>query len=99
VTNWMVDTAFVKIDPYLVLLTLILLVAFLSYGVARLFMFGVLAKPLRLDQHMFASNLGWSCLFLFGANVVFAILFYSKTFDPLHTSKPKWVENLPRALQ
>lgn len=97
--EWMTDTAFVKIDPYLVLLTSISLVAFLSYAIARLLMFGVLAKPLRLDQHMFASNLGWSCLFLFGANVVLAILFYSKTFDPLHTSKPKWVENLPRALQ
>jgi hypothetical protein len=62
-------------------------------------MFGVLARPLRLDQHKLASNLGWLCLFLFSTNVVFASLYYSKVYDPQHTNKPKWVENLPRAFQ
>jgi len=97
--GWIIGTAFFKIDPYLVMFTSILLAAFLSYAVARLFMFGVLARPLRLDQHKLASNLGWSCLFLFSANVVFAVLYYSKVYEPQHTYKPKWVENLPRVLQ
>jgi hypothetical protein len=97
--SWVVGTAFIKMDPYLVMLTFILLAAFLSNAVARLFMFGILAKPLRLDQYKLASNLGWSCLFLFGTNIVFAVLYYSKVYVPQHTYKPKWVENLPRTLQ
>lgn len=97
--GWMFAKAWVAVDPYFVMLTLILLAGFLSYLVQRLFMFGILARPFRLHETKLANNLAWACMFLFCTNVVAALLYYSKVYDPQNTYRPDWVQRLPRAIR
>lgn len=82
--------------PYGPGLVLVILAAFLSYVVARIFLFGVLAEKLHLRHLSIASNMGSACLFLFTANIYFTLLYYTVLYDPEGTYKPSWTENLGR---
>lgn len=85
-------------DPYLVTLTLIMLTAFFSHIVARVFLFGTLAEKLRLRQLPVTSGIGWASMFLFAADVGFGLLYYSQAYDPTNIYKPLWLENLGRSI-
>lgn len=90
---------FDQFDPYGVTLSFILIAAGTSYLLSRIILFGSLARRLRLTSLGMTNDLGCACLFLFMANVTFALLYFTLGYDPDGTYKPHWTENLGRLLR
>lgn len=86
------------VHPYAVVFLFISISAFVGHLVARVFFFGSLAEKLHLRQLSIASYTGTACLYLFAANVAFALVYFTKGYDSENTQKPGWTDNLGKFL-
>lgn len=79
-----------------VAILVLMFVAMVSYLLYRMLCMGSLARRVGIANRGISSNLGWFCVFTFMANFALAMLYYGYVYSPQGTSKPDWLNNLPR---
>jgi hypothetical protein len=72
--------------------------AMISHFLYRILCVGSLARRIGITNYGNFSNLGWCCVFTFMANFALAMLYYGYVYSPEGTSKPAWLNNLPRKI-
>lgn len=77
-------------------LLILALATIVSYFLHRLFFIGSLARKLKARSLGLSSSLAWACLFMFLANLLLSLLYYSYVYSSDGTSKPSWTDNLGR---
>lgn len=87
-----------KYTPFGFATLVLIFVAMASHFLYRILCMGSLARRIGIANCSVSSNSGWSYVFTFTANFALAMLYYGYVYSPHGTSKPDWLNNLPRKM-